>query len=103
MAADLHLTNLLLVALAAFAAHLWRCGGEGRPWARRIAILGGWQLATGLSTVVLGWPLLAAVAHTGGAAALATCLAVLLARLHQGHRAEGSTRVPAAASAGAAP
>jgi heme a synthase len=29
-----------------------------------------WQLITGLSNVVLGWPLLAAVSHTGGAAGL---------------------------------
>jgi cytochrome c oxidase assembly protein subunit 15 len=28
------------------------------------------QLVTGISNVVLGWPLLAAVSHTGGAAAL---------------------------------
>jgi cytochrome c oxidase assembly protein subunit 15 len=33
-----------------------------------------WQLATGLSNVVLDWPLLAAVGHTGGAAALALLL-----------------------------
>lgn len=32
------------------------------------------QLATGLSNVVLGWPLLAAVLHTGGAAAMAVTL-----------------------------
>ena len=32
------------------------------------------QLATGLSNVVLDWPLLAAVLHTGGAAALVTVL-----------------------------
>ncbi|HAL37573.1 MAG TPA: heme A synthase, partial [Polaromonas sp.] len=30
--------------------------------------------ATGLSNVVLGWPLLAAVMHTGGAAALVVVL-----------------------------
>jgi cytochrome c oxidase assembly protein subunit 15 len=29
-----------------------------------------WQLVTGVSNVVLGWPLLAAVSHTGGAAAM---------------------------------
>jgi heme a synthase len=29
-----------------------------------------WQLVTGLSNVVLGWPLVAALAHTGGAAGL---------------------------------
>jgi cytochrome c oxidase assembly protein subunit 15 len=33
------------------------------------------QFATGLSNVVLGWPLMAAVAHTGGAAALVVVLA----------------------------
>jgi cytochrome c oxidase assembly protein subunit 15 len=32
------------------------------------------QFATGLSNVVLGWPLLAAVMHTGGAAAMALTL-----------------------------
>ena len=32
------------------------------------------QLATGLGNVLLGWPLLAAVLHTGGAAALAVVL-----------------------------
>jgi heme a synthase len=31
-------------------------------------------LASGLSNVVLGWPLVAAVAHTGGAAALVAVL-----------------------------
>ena len=29
-----------------------------------------WQFFTGLTNVVLDWPLLAAVSHTGGAAAL---------------------------------
>ena len=33
-----------------------------------------WQFASGLSNVVLGWPLVAAVAHTGGAAALVVAL-----------------------------
>ena len=33
--------------------------------------------------VVLGWPLVAALAHTGGAAALITLLAVMLARARQ--------------------
>jgi cytochrome c oxidase assembly protein subunit 15 len=37
------------------------------------------QLLTGLSNVVLGWPLLAAVLHTGGAAALALVLTWALA------------------------
>jgi cytochrome c oxidase assembly protein subunit 15 len=35
-----------------------------------------------LSNVVLGWPLVAAVAHTGGAAGLVLLLAYMLARVH---------------------
>jgi heme a synthase len=35
-----------------------------------IAALLLWQVITGLSNVVLGWPLVAAVSHTGGAAGL---------------------------------
>jgi cytochrome c oxidase assembly protein subunit 15 len=37
------------------------------------------QLATGLSNVVLDWPLLAALLHTGGAAALVLTLTWILA------------------------
>lgn len=36
------------------------------------------QIATGLSNVVLGWPLLAAVLHTGGAGAMLACIVWLL-------------------------
>ena len=38
------------------------------------------QIVTGVSNVVLGWPLLAAVLHTGGAGALVVVLVALLAR-----------------------
>jgi heme a synthase len=38
-----------------------------------------WQLITGLSNVVLGWPLVAAVSHTGGAAGLVlVCVSALM-------------------------
>jgi cytochrome c oxidase assembly protein subunit 15 len=40
-------------------------------WLAGLALL---QLATGLGNVLLGWPLVAAVLHTGGAAALAVVL-----------------------------
>jgi cytochrome c oxidase assembly protein subunit 15 len=40
-------------------------------WLAAIVVL---QFATGVSNVVLGWPLAAAVMHTGGAAALAGVL-----------------------------
>ena len=78
---------LLLLALGVLAWALWR---EGRRSSRadlsRLAVglglLGLWQLASGLSNVVLGWPLVAALAHSGGAAALAVLMAHLLARVH---------------------
>jgi len=41
---------------------------------RWLAGLALWQLVTGLSNVVLGWPLVAAVSHTAGAAALVAVL-----------------------------
>lgn len=43
-----------------------------------IAALLLWQLITGLSNVVLGWPLLAAVSHTGGAAGLVVVITGVL-------------------------
>ena len=45
-----------------------------RTQARWLAGLTLLQVVTGVSNVVLGWPLLAAVAHTGGAAALVVVL-----------------------------
>ncbi len=41
------------------------------------------QVATGLSNVVLGWPLLAAVLHTGGAGAMGATLVWILAATYQ--------------------
>ena len=69
------------VAVAALAWVLWR---DGQRSARRYSLaLTGLllaQLASGLSNVVLGWPLPAALAHSAGAAALAGVLASLWAR-----------------------
>ncbi|MBF9266159.1 heme A synthase, partial [Acidovorax cattleyae] len=45
-------------------------------WLAGLALL---QFATGLSNVVLDWPLVAAVLHTGGAAALVVALTWTLA------------------------
>lgn len=89
------------VVLAAVALLAWRLAAAGRaqPALTRWAwILGGvalWQLGSGLSNVFLGWPLVAAVAHTGGAAALVAGLTVLLTRVRQARRA-----APAAGVAG---
>ena len=78
---------VVVVALLAMATALWRQGGEGRRWAGRLLAAGAWQVASGLSNVVLGWPLVAALAHTGGAAALLLILSLVLARLRAGTRA----------------
>jgi cytochrome c oxidase assembly protein subunit 15 len=51
-----------------------------RRWAVFFAGVALWQTATGISNVVLGWPLLAAVSHTGGAAALVVGLSTLWMR-----------------------
>jgi cytochrome c oxidase assembly protein subunit 15 len=73
---------VLLLAIAALSLALWR---ETTPGSRRFAIwfaaLGVWQLASGLSNVVLGWPLVAALAHVGGAAGLTVVTATLLVRM----------------------
>ena len=64
---------VVLAALLGVGWALWRRGL--RAHAHWLWALAAWQLLTGLSNVVLEWPLLAAVAHTGGAAALVTLLA----------------------------
>ncbi|MCD6079187.1 MAG: cytochrome controlling protein rane protein-like protein [Ramlibacter sp.] len=62
----------LFVVLGVLA---WRLRGGPLQWASRaVAALALWQFATGLSNVVLGWPLVAAVSHTGGAAALVVAM-----------------------------
>lgn len=68
----------VLLALVLVAVWLWR--QERRPGeALWLLGLAAWQLLSGLSNVVLGWPLIGAVAHTGGAAALVLVLSGWLA------------------------
>jgi cytochrome c oxidase assembly protein subunit 15 len=88
----IHMTHrvgalVVVAALLVLAAVLWRQGAEHRRWALRLLAVGAWQLASGLSNVVLGWPLVAALAHTGGAAALLLICSLMLARLQAGRRA----------------
>jgi cytochrome c oxidase assembly protein subunit 15 len=64
---------VVLIVLGLLAWRLNRVPALRRQ-SRLIAGLVGMQLTTGLSTVVLGWPLLAAVLHTAGAAALVLVL-----------------------------
>ncbi len=68
---------LVLTALLALALSLHRMPGLRRQ-ARWLAGLSLLQAATGLSSVVLGWPLLAAIMHTGGAAALVLLLTAIV-------------------------
>jgi heme a synthase len=60
---------------------LWRLGADQhRRWAWVLIGLLFWQVLSGVSNVVLGWPLLAALAHTGGAAAWVIVLTTMSAR-----------------------
>ncbi len=67
------LAGLTVLVLGTLAWALWRHAAMTKPaqWLAGLLVL---QLATGLSNVVLGWPLLAAVMHTGGAGALVMVL-----------------------------
>lgn len=69
---------LLAVALLALAWRL-RQAGQARL-ALALALLLLLQLASGLSNVVLGWPLPAALGHSAGAAGLVLVMSLLLAR-----------------------
>lgn len=72
---------VVLAALLAMALALWRLAApDARRWALFLVGVALWQAATGVSNVVLGWPLLAAVSHTGGAAVLVVGLATLWMR-----------------------
>ena len=71
----------VLGAMALFAWRLFaRSDAALRPWAIGTAAIALWQLASGLSNVALGWPLIGAVAHTAGAAAWVTLLAMMITR-----------------------
>ena len=71
----------------------WRLRRAGvlRDPARWLAGLALLQFVTGLSNVVLDWPLLAAVLHTGGAAALVTVMTWALAATRTSYRAQAHT------------
>ena len=82
-----------IVALAALAALAWLAwwlrqqpGAALRRHGLALAGLIVWQAASGLSNVVLGWPLLAALAHSAGAAGLVVLMSALWARCRAGER-----------------
>jgi cytochrome c oxidase assembly protein subunit 15 len=72
---------VLLTALVWLAWLLHACGERAtQRWAIALVGIALWQLASGLSNVVLGWPLLSALAHTAGAAGLIVLLTTLIVR-----------------------
>jgi cytochrome c oxidase assembly protein subunit 15 len=93
----IHMTHrigaaVLLTALVWLAWSLHARGERAtRRWAIALAGIALWQLASGLSNVVLGWPLLSALAHTGGAAALVVLLTTLLVRMASAPQGEAAT------------
>ena len=86
----------VFVALGVLAWRLRRIPSL-RAQARWLAGLALLQLATGLGNVLLGWPLAAAVLHTGGAAALAVVLTWTMCESRRAPR-EAAVRAPGAAS-----
>lgn len=75
---------VVVVALVGLAVALRRSAdATARRYALALAGLLLWQLASGLSNVVLGWPIAAALAHSAGAALLVAVLTSLWARLRQ--------------------
>ena len=103
----IHMTHRLgaAVLLGLLAWLAWGLRNSNDAGARRcawpLAGVGLWQLMTGLGNVLLGWPLAAAVGHTGGAAALAIILTLLLRRARLQRVTEPAAR-PAGVSARAA-
>jgi len=69
------------IVFAAILALAWALRQPAPSWTRWLLAAAGWQLATGLSNVVLDWPIIAALGHTGGAAVLLALLTTLLVRL----------------------
>lgn len=79
--------------LAVLALLAWRMRAvsgwqHASRWLAGLLVL---QFLTGLSNVVLGWPLLAAVLHTGGAGALVVVLTWSLARSRSSRQAAAAS------------
>ena len=90
---------VVAVALGLLAWRLWRAPAL-RRFGGGLALLLLAQLASGLSNVVLGWPLAAALGHSAGAAALVLLLTLLLARTAPARQPAAAAR-PSAATAAA--
>jgi cytochrome c oxidase assembly protein subunit 15 len=103
----IHVTHRIgaFVVFTAIGLLAWRLAATGgrahRRFAWALAGVAAWQLASGLGNVVLGWPLVAALSHTAGAAMLLIVLTLLLTRAHQSRGVPGSAM--AASSTWSAP
>jgi cytochrome c oxidase assembly protein subunit 15 len=75
----------VILVLGTLVWHLWHAPGLKGP-ARALLALLLLQFATGMANVVLQWPLLLAVAHSGGAALMVALLVVVNFRLARGGR-----------------
>ncbi|HYP83434.1 COX15/CtaA family protein [Variovorax sp.] len=94
------LTAYVVFALIGWLA--WRLHRDApglRAQSRWLAALALLQLATGLGNVLLGWPLVAALLHTGGAAALAVVLTWTLCESRRARAADRATQPGAAGRA----
>jgi cytochrome c oxidase assembly protein subunit 15 len=87
---------VLFAGLAGLAAALQR---TQRSHAGALAGLALWQGVSGLSNVVLDWPLVAALAHSAGAAALVAVTTSLMARARERRPAAGGAPAPAGLAA----
>ena len=81
------LAVVTLLLLAALVWHLRAVSAIRKP-SHALAALVLLQLATGLSNVVLDWPIVAAVLHTGGAGAMVVVLVWLLVSTSAGFQTE---------------
>jgi cytochrome c oxidase assembly protein subunit 15 len=77
----------VILVLLVLAVKLWREPATQQA-GRWILALIVWQFVSGLSNVVLGWPLVAALAHTAGAAALVIVLTATICTTRTAARAQ---------------
>jgi heme a synthase len=96
--------NFAFVVFAYLGWLAWRAADHGplRKVALAIGALLAWQLATGLTTVFLKWPLPVALVHNGGAALLVLTTTLLVARLSIATRQGVGTTIEARAQVNAA-
>jgi heme a synthase len=105
---------VVVAVLGWLAWGLWQAGqgpsptgasaaGPMRRFGWGLAVLLALQVVSGLSNVVLGWPLLAALGHSAGAAALVLLLTLLLARSAPQRQPQALPAPPATATTGRGP